>query len=96
MDEFVAATGLDLPKLICYREHPIDKMHILLENKIPVILVYGEEDDTVPYVENGAHLERYYRENGGTIVTIGKPGCGHHPHGLEDTTPIIEFVEKYN
>ena len=34
--------------------------------------------------------------NGGTIVAIGKKNCGHHPHGLEDNTPIIEFVERYS
>jgi pimeloyl-ACP methyl ester carboxylesterase len=95
MQEFVNATGMTLPKLICYREHPIDKMHLLLENDIPVMLVYGDSDDVVPYEENGAILEKYYRENGGKIVAIGKENCGHHPHGLSDNTPIIEFVEKF-
>lgn len=83
-------------QLICYREHPIDKMHILLENNIPVILVYGDSDNIVPYEENGALLEKYYRENNEIIVTIGKEGCGHHPHGLSDSTQIIEFVEKHS
>lgn len=96
MYEFVEATGIDYPQLICYREHPIDKMHILLENNLPIMMVYGEADDVVPYAENGAILEKFYRENGGIIETIGKPGCGHHPHGLEDNAPIIEFVEKYS
>ena len=95
MQEFIEATGMTLSQLICYREHPIDKMHLLLKNNIPIIMVYGDSDDIVPYSENGAILEKYYRENGGTIVTIGKENCGHHPHGLSDSTPIIEFVEKY-
>lgn len=96
MAEFVEATGMDLPKLICYREHPIDKMHLLLENKIPVVMVYGDADLVVPYTENGALLEKYYKENGGEIQVFGKEGCGHHPHGLEDNTPIIEFVERHS
>lgn len=94
-EEFLNATGMTLSDLICYREHPIDKMHILLENNIPIIMVYGDADTVVPYKENGALLEKYYRENGGVIETICKPGCEHHPHCLEDNTPIIEFVEKY-
>ena len=94
--EFADAMGMDLPQLISYREHPIDKMHLLLENDLPIILVYGDSDDVVPYEENGQLLEEYYRANGGTIVAIGKEGCGHHPHGLEDNTPIIEFIEKYS
>ena len=96
LPEFTEATGMDLSQLICYREHPIDKIQLLLENRIPVILVYGDSDNTVPYEENGAVLEKYYRENGGIIVSVGKVNCAHHPHGLDDNTPIIEFVEKFS
>ncbi len=95
LPEFISVTKMDVSQLLSYRNHPIDKMHLLLQNNIPIILVYGDADDVVPYEENGALLEKYYRENGGTIITIGKPGCAHHPHGLEDPTPIIEFAEKY-
>ena len=94
-EEFYKATGMTISELLSYRENPIDKMHLLLENKIPVVMVYGDSDVVVPYVENGAILEKYYRENGGVIETYGKPGCGHHPHGLPDSTPIIAFVEKH-
>ena len=94
--EFTEVTGMTLSELICYREHPMDKIHILHENNIPVVMVYGDSDEIVPYEENGSILEKYYRENGGIIETYGKKGCGHHPHGLEDNTPIIRFVEKYS
>ena len=96
LPEFTEATGMDLSQLICYREHPIDKMQLLLENRIPVILVYGDSDNIVPYEENGAVLEKYYQENGGIIVSIGRVNCAHHPHGLDDNTPIIDFVEKFS
>ncbi len=94
--EMEDATGITLSQLLSYREHPIDKMPILLENNIPIILVYGDSDLVVPYVENGAILEKYYKENGGIIEVYGKEGCAHHPHGLEDSTPIINFVLKYS
>lgn len=96
LDEFTAATGMTLVDLLSYRNHPIDKLSLLLEHKIPVVLVYGDSDEVVPYPENGAILERYYKANGGTLLAIGKAGCAHHPHGLDDNTPIIEFVEKYS
>ena len=95
LQEFIDATGITLSELTYYREHPIDKIPLLLENNIPVILVYGENDDIVPFYENGAILAKYYRENRGIIVAIGKKNCAHHPHGLDDNAPIIEFVEKY-
>ncbi len=67
-------------------------MYLLLENNIPIMLVAGGSDGVVPFIENGAILEKYYKENGGTIEVIIKPGCEHHPHGLDDNTPIIDFV----
>lgn len=96
LEEFTNATGMSMSELICYREHPIDKLPILVDNNIPVILVYGKDDTIVPYSENGALLEKYYIENNGILETIGKDGCGHHPHGLEDPTPIVDFVLKYS
>lgn len=95
LPEFISAMGMDLSALICYRQHPIDQMHFLLENHIPIVLVYGEADSVVPYVENGALLEDYYRKNGGTLLAIGKPGCDHHPHGLEDPAPLVAFAEAH-
>ena len=96
MEEFTNAMEMTLCDLLSYRENPIDKMHLILENKIPVIMVYGDSDGVVPYHENGAVFEKFYRENGGVIEIYGKENCGHHPHGLSDNTPIIEFVEKYS
>lgn len=94
-EEFVNATGVSLSELICYREHPIDKLPILLQNDIPVVMVYGKADTIVPYCENGAILEKYYNEHGGKLLAIGKDGCEHHPHGLEDPQLIIDFILEY-
>ena len=94
--EMVDATGWTKSFLINFREHPVDKVPALYENHIPVMLVYGKDDLVVPYCENGAILEKYYREKGGIIQTIGKDHCGHHPHGLEDNTPIVTFIEQYS
>ena len=94
MQEFIETMGMGLSELINYRENPVDKIDILLNNKIPVIMVYGDSDDVVPYDENGEILEKFYRENGGNIFVVGKENCAHHPHGLTDNTQIIEFIEK--
>lgn len=93
--EFEKATGITLSQLINYRNHPIDHKHELLAANLPIALVGGDSDIVVPYDENGACLAEYYRENGGTLLEIIKPGCGHHPHGLEDPTPLIEFIENF-
>ena len=90
--KFQDQTGIDLNQLLSYREHPIDKVDVLLENNIPVMMVAGDSDSVVPYHENGAILVKQYEEKGGCIKVIIKPGCDHHPHSLEDSTPSAEFI----
>ena len=61
------------------------------------MFIYTETGTTEPLKTRKDILRlTYYCENGGTIVAIGKKNCGHHPHGLEDNTPIIEFVERHS
>ena len=43
--------------------------------------------------ENGKVLEDFYKEKGGKLKSITRSMGKHHPHGLDDPTPIIEFVE---
>ena len=95
IDEFEKATGKTLTELLNYRNHPIDNAGKLLEAKLPIILVAGDSDSVVPYDENGKALYDFYKENGGEIELYLKPGCDHHPHGLEDATPIVDFVERH-
>lgn len=95
-DEFVLKTGKTVVDMLSYREHPLDKLGILTDNKIPVILVAGDSDYIVPFAENGALLEAHYRTCGGVIETYIKKGCAHHPHGLDDPTVIADFIEKHS
>ena len=94
-DEFVEKTGMTLSQLLSFRDHPMDHFGQLLLHKIPVFLVAGDSDTVVPYEENGKLLFDFYINNGGCITQIVKAGCGHHPHGLDDLTPLIEFAEQY-
>jgi alpha-beta hydrolase superfamily lysophospholipase len=59
---------------------------------IPVIVVVGVADDVILESDNTALLEKRYREAAKEITIIRKPGCGHHPHSLEDPRPIVEFL----
>ena len=53
------------------------------------------EDNYVPYGENGAPIQRQYDRLGGTFELIMNPGVDHHPHGLSDPTPVVDFIEKH-
>lgn len=94
-DEYYRVMKTTKSQLLSYRENPIDKMHVLLENDIPVVLVAGGSDNVVPFEENGKLLEDYYKANGGRIKVYIKPDCAHHPHGLEDPTIVVNDVEEF-
>ena len=93
--EFVETTGLTLTDMINYRNHPYDKLPTIVAAGIPIFLVCGGADRVVPYAENGKALYDYVSANGGNITEIVKPDCDHHPHGLDDLSPLIEFAERY-
>lgn len=90
--EMFEALGLDLSTILSYRDHPLDKIPALIENKIPFVLVYGEADKVVYFEENGAVLLKMYENTGIDHIAFGKPGCDHHPHCLEDNSKVLEFI----
>jgi len=94
-EEFSKATGMDEITLYSYRNHPMDRIPDLMEHDIPIVLVCGDEDKNCPYEVHGKILNDLYKANGCTIETILKKG-GHHPHGLPDNTPILNFICKYD
>jgi len=80
---------------LAYDRNPVDNLAGLASAKVPLLHVYGDADDVVPWEENTGLLADRYRKLGGTITLIVKPGVGHHPHGLDDPTPIIEFIASH-
>ncbi len=80
---------------LAYSFNPVDNLAPLATAKIPIIHVVGDADEVVPMSENTGILEPRYKALGGVIEVIHKPGGLHHPHGLDDPTPIVKFVEKH-
>ena len=89
------AYGLSESEAMEYDQNPVDKTDILIENRIPVIFVYGDADEVVPIPENTAIMLEKLKKSDAEVKSICKPGELHHPHCLKDPTPIIEFIEKY-
>lgn len=69
-------------------EEPLSR---LASARVPLLHVVGDVDDVVPVAENTAILEERYRKMGGEITVIHHD-AGHHPHGLEDPAPIVQFI----
>lgn len=87
--------GLSEEEAMAYRRNPIDRLEPLAKAKIPVICVVGDADIVVPVAENTAVVEERYKALGGSIEVIHKPGIGHK-HGLDDATPVIDFILKHS
>jgi pimeloyl-ACP methyl ester carboxylesterase/lysophospholipase L1-like esterase len=85
----------DEAEALAYDKNPVDNLEPLAKAKVPLLHVYGDADDVVPWEENTKLIAERYRKLGGQITIIRKPGVGHHPHGLEDPTPIVEFIAEH-
>jgi len=84
--------GLSETDALTFTRNPIDNLKPLATAGVPLLHVVGADDDVVPVSENTAILEKRYREFGGDITVISKPGIGHHPHSLKDPKPIVDFI----
>ncbi len=80
---------------LAYDKNPVDNLRPLAEAHVPLLHVYGDADQSVPWEENTGLVRDRYRALGGSITLICKPGVGHHPHALDDPTPIVDFVLKH-
>lgn len=72
-----------------------NRIQRLVTEQIPLVIVAGDQDEVVPYEENGARLVAAYRKMPEVpLLEIIKPGVGHHPHSLEQPEPVADFIEE--
>ncbi|MGN0880675.1 MAG: alpha/beta fold hydrolase [Oligosphaeraceae bacterium] len=81
---------------LAFRGNPVDLAGELHANGVAVVCVVGDADEVVPYEENTAVLEQRLAALGQRVTVFHKPGCGHHPHGLEDAAPVVAFIVAHN
>ncbi len=79
-------------ELLAAKVSPIDLLEPLAKAGVPILMVCGTKDTTVPYEENGALMKERYERLGGDITIIFEEK-GHHPHGLADPTPVVSFIQ---
>ena len=91
-EECLRLYGLTPKTLADFRGNALEEAETLAGARIPVLIVAGGADVTVPYDENGAIFARRMAAAGGIVETIVKPECGHHPHSLDDPQPITDWI----
>ncbi len=71
---------------------PINNMRRMAENKIPVLMILGDTDNSATPEINGLLFADRYAKAGGPIELIRRPYWGHHPHGLDNPDKIVRFI----
>lgn len=91
--EVLNALGMQsMSQLIAYRDMPLDSLPVLLQYKIPAVLVAGLADRVVPYHENGQYLQQVYEASDIDFECYLKPNGDHNPHGLVDNQSVVQFI----
>ncbi|MCQ2391574.1 MAG: alpha/beta fold hydrolase [Kiritimatiellae bacterium] len=71
---------------------PINLTAQLAATRIPVLLLYGGQDSTLPPQEQAEAFIDRFTAAGGNLRFTKRPMYGHHPHGVEETeNTIIDF-----
>ncbi|NND06967.1 MAG: prolyl oligopeptidase family serine peptidase [Saprospiraceae bacterium] len=86
------AYGLSNTQADTFTDIPIYTAREVAQAGIPVLHVCGATDEVVPIDENTYRLASIFKEEGAEFKVIVKEGIGHHPHSLQDPTPIVRFV----
>jgi alpha-L-fucosidase 2 len=84
----------DEAEALAYQENPVDLLAPLAAANIPLVHVVGDADEVVPFGENTAVMAKRYADLGGRMTVHHKPGGQHHPHGLTDPAPVVDFIER--
>jgi pimeloyl-ACP methyl ester carboxylesterase len=84
----------DEAEAMAFTKNPIDNLEPLAKAGVPLFHVCGDADEVVPFPENTVILKERYEKLGGKIELIVKKGLKHHPHGMENPAPAVEFVLK--
>ena len=78
------------------QEMPLNMAETLAAYKVPLLLVYGDNDETVPSQFNSEPFAERFKAAGGKIDVRRENGRGHHPHGFppERINEIVDFFER--
>ena len=73
---------------------PVNLAPQIVKGDIPVLLLYGGQDQTVPPASNAELFAARFKAAGGRIDVEKRGAFGHHPHGVDPnkTARIVNFV----
>ena len=88
--------GMKRYQLINFDEHPMNAIDTVMAHKIPVLLVWGNQDTTVEYYEHGLLMEQAY-EGSDLLKVVCVGNRGHHPHGMiGDNSELVRYILEHS
>jgi hypothetical protein len=88
----LAVYGFTEEQARTYANNPVDRADVIAKAGISVFQVLGDADEIVPVEENGYVMRDRCKAAGGLYREIIKSGARHHPHGLDNPAPVVEFI----
>ena len=71
---------------------PLNNYQPIAEAQIPILAIRsGQDQSVIPETNIDIFTERL-KQAGGNIQVIRRDLYGHHPHGLDDPTPLTGFI----
>ncbi len=92
----MAAYGVDNAEDL--RNHPLSPLNnyqAIADAKIPILVLRGGQDLTVLPKSNIDIFEERLKAAGGDITVINRDCYGHHPHGMDDPRPLVDFILRH-
>ncbi len=73
-------------------KNPLNNYQRIAEKRIPILAIRSGQDQSVNPETNIDVFEERLLKAGGNIQVIRRDLYGHHPHGLDDPTPLTGFI----
>lgn len=78
-----------------FEGNALSHLPAIAEAHVPIVAVCGLMDKTVPFEENFGPFYQAYQSMGEDVQLFVKEDCDHHPHSLEDPTPVVEYIRRH-
>ena len=87
-----AAYGVKVEVLSSHPLSPNNNFQPIADAKIPIFCIRSGQDQSVIPCQNIDVFSKRLKEAGGVIEILDRPLYGHHPHGLDDPQPLVDFI----
>ena len=86
--------GLSVEELKTSPLNPLNNLKFFADYQIPLYIATGEDDLLVKVATNINLAEEKLKQYGVKYEIVRRPVWGHHPHGFDDVSALLEFHQK--